>query len=77
MSANTNHGKTSSAKREQWTKINNDRKRSSYIEKDGFEKSQSSCSTTEYSSAFHVVQTGSGAHPVSHAMGIGGKAAKA
>jgi hypothetical protein len=39
---------------EQWAKINIDRKRSSYIEKDCFEKSRNYCSTcgnrTEYSS---------------------------
>jgi hypothetical protein len=32
---------------EQWGKINIDRKRSSYIEKDCFEKSQNYCSTGE------------------------------
>jgi hypothetical protein len=30
---------------EQWAKINTDRKRSSYIEKDCFEKSHNYCST--------------------------------
>jgi hypothetical protein len=36
-----------SAKEEQWTIINIDRKRSSYIEKDCFEKSQNYRSTVE------------------------------
>jgi hypothetical protein len=35
---------------EQWGKINTDRKRSTYIETDCFEKSQNYCSRTEYSS---------------------------
>jgi predicted transcriptional regulator len=39
---------------EQWAKINTDKKRSSFIEKDCFEKSQNYCGTcdsrTEYSS---------------------------
>jgi hypothetical protein len=53
MSTYTNHGKTTSAEREQWAKINIDRKRSSYTE-GCFEKSQNYCSTgdsrTKYSS---------------------------
>jgi hypothetical protein len=32
---------------EQWAKINTDRKRSSYIEKDYFEKSHNYCSTVD------------------------------
>jgi hypothetical protein len=50
MSSYTNHGKTTSAKTKQWAKINIDRKRSSYIEKNCFEKSHNYCSRTEYSS---------------------------
>jgi hypothetical protein len=56
MSAYTDHGKTSSAKGEQWAKVNTDRKRSSYIEKGCLEKLRvhNCCSTggsgTEYSS---------------------------
>jgi hypothetical protein len=53
MSAYINRGKTIS-EQEQWVKINIDRKRWSYIEKDCFKKSYNNCSTgdsrTEYSS---------------------------
>jgi hypothetical protein len=44
MSAYTDHGKTISAKREQWAKIITDRNRSSYTEED-FKKSHNYCST--------------------------------
>jgi predicted transcriptional regulator len=55
MSAYMNHGKTTSAKGNSGRKsINTDRERSSYIDKDCFEKSQNYCSKgdsrTEYSS---------------------------
>jgi transposase len=43
MSAFMNHGKTTSA----GVKINTDRKKLSYIEKDCFEKSQNYCSTAD------------------------------
>jgi transposase len=48
MSAYTYHGKTTSTKRNNGENINIDRKRSLYIQKDCFEKSQNYCSTTEY-----------------------------
>jgi hypothetical protein len=54
MSAYMNHGKTNNSEEEELAKIKTDKKRSSYIEKDCFEKSQNYCSTadsrTEYSS---------------------------
>jgi hypothetical protein len=40
MSSYTNHGEDKISKEEQWAKINIDRNRSSYTEKDCFEKSQ-------------------------------------
>jgi hypothetical protein len=49
-----NHGKSTSAKRNGGAKINTDRKGSSYIEKDCFEKSQNYCSAgnrTAYSAS--------------------------
>jgi hypothetical protein len=44
LSAYMNHGKTTSGEEVQWAKIDNDRNRSSYIEKDCFEKSPNYCS---------------------------------
>jgi hypothetical protein len=46
MSAYTNHGKRTLAEK-QWAKINNDRKRSSYIEKICLEISKNYCSTSD------------------------------
>jgi hypothetical protein len=43
-------GRQHLSKEERWVKINTDRKRTLYIEKDCFEKSQNNCSKTEYSS---------------------------
>jgi hypothetical protein len=47
MLAYTNHEKTTSTKRNSWQKINIERKRSSYIEKDYFEKSYNYCGPAE------------------------------
>jgi hypothetical protein len=38
----------------QWAKINMDRKRSSYIEKDRFEKSQKHCSTGDRAADLNI-----------------------
>jgi hypothetical protein len=44
MSAYTNHGVNNISEEEQWVKINTDRKRSSYTERDCFVKSHNYCS---------------------------------
>jgi hypothetical protein len=54
MSTYTTHGKTTSAKRNSEGKINTDRKRSSYIEKDCFEKSQNYCSTGDRTAELNI-----------------------
>jgi predicted transcriptional regulator len=54
MSAYTNHGKTTSGNRNSEGKINTDTKRSSYIEKDCFEKSQNYCSTGDRTAKVNI-----------------------
>jgi hypothetical protein len=54
MSAYTHHGKTKAAKKNSGGKINTDRKRSSYTEKDCFEKSQNYCSTGDSRTDIHL-----------------------
>jgi predicted transcriptional regulator len=54
MSAYTTRGKTNINEEELWAKINTDRKRSSYIEKDYFAKSHNYCSTGERTAELNI-----------------------